>query len=1159
VDTDVVAAILKEKSGLTEPSDTLVQDSDEIITAKDTEVSDRDSLEEETEEIVRETLESTDSTEIESSDEEDQDTDTHKSLQSSSDMVSDIGEDISTITTPRDDDSTSDGNTDQDTYPPYQLKKVTTESMAESRTDQNETDLREPEQELSEDQDEPDPVNPMQILPDEEGSHIKERHQYEEPQYQEPKYVEPQFENVQDEESQGEESQETEPDDDESQDDNTGDAGNEDDENRDDKDLDNEPTEPDTEDDNGGYRVIMERYRDPEIEFNENSDEENSGDGPGGESKDDSDSGQDDSSPEELVTEDSEFNETTDRTTDPDVSEPGSSGDDEDSFIVKDEEDSNIDDSHETKPDDPLQDDYDPADGSTTDESIGEDGEQDVIEDLDDPEESGDVDSISSSDMSWVPEQEEESIPRKSVYEILSIIVNTIWEEIRDSVVFLWHLLFPLLIVVSGAFLFYLPFLNHFNRKGMGIGTLWEYRQTTNMDGFLTMFGLFIFIMATQLVKWWFSVHRQRGLSHGRILGTGAIILSIYSAAIFGFYKYFEIDYSVLILSIAMGLTILSIIFRGRLKNDQVFVLMLALVAVAITAGVEIFFIKDFYQGGDHRRFNTVFKFYLQAWFLLAIASAFLVAHRSKISYNKPHSRTMSMLRSFGGWIWTMVFFTLFASALIFTFQGPRARRHHDEYRRIDLPLTLDGMAYMKQGVWKNEHRAIMWLNRNVKGTPVILEVSGPDYQYKYGKISANTGLPTVLGWWSHVDQREYKRNTGRMKRDIVTIYNSLDIPKVLDLLRMYNIEYIYIGVTEKAEYEATGLEKFADLTDYMTPVYANSDVTIYRVNDYGLNVDFAKVASDSDALEKLNQRLEQEAARKAEDEIKAEEARRKAMEKMKPRNMLNAGKGASRGMFEEPRSLDVDADGNVYVADFRNHRIQKFNKDGEWQLKWGSSGNGPGQFHDVCDVTVDSDGVYVADTFNNRIQKFDHNGKFVASWLGKPQTYFYPRGITTDDKGYIYLSDTGNHRIVKLTNKGKYVKSWGKIGKSTGQFDGPVGICFKDDKLFVTDTKNFRIQVFNSEGQYLDAIKVDGWEGEIFLEPYITLDKKNRIWVSDPTGNRILVYNLEGKKIRSFKTSKQSRKPFIHPMGVALALNGDVLVVDTHNHTLAKISADFD
>ena len=77
-----------------------------------------------------------------------------------------------------------------------------------------------------------------------------------------------------------------------------------------------------------------------------------------------------------------------------------------------------------------------------------------------------------------------------------------------------------------------------------------------------------------------------------------------------------------------------------------------------------------------------------------------------------------------------------------------------------------------------------------------------------------------------------------------------------------------------------------------------------------------------------------------------------------------------------------VDSSNNVYVADQDNNRIQKFDSSGKFITKWGSYGNGDGQFHNPDGIEVDSSGnVYVSDTDNNRIQKFDSNGTFITQW----------------------------------------------------------------------------------------------------------------------------------------------------------------------------------
>ena len=85
---------------------------------------------------------------------------------------------------------------------------------------------------------------------------------------------------------------------------------------------------------------------------------------------------------------------------------------------------------------------------------------------------------------------------------------------------------------------------------------------------------------------------------------------------------------------------------------------------------------------------------------------------------------------------------------------------------------------------------------------------------------------------------------------------------------------------------------------------------------------------------------------------------------------------GAGDGQFDGPGGMAVDASGNVYVADYGNHRVQKFTSTGAYVAQWGTHGSGNGQFNGPEGVAVDAGGnVYVADFGNNRIQKFTGTG----------------------------------------------------------------------------------------------------------------------------------------------------------------------------------------
>src|SRR5207248_1133300 len=97
--------------------------------------------------------------------------------------------------------------------------------------------------------------------------------------------------------------------------------------------------------------------------------------------------------------------------------------------------------------------------------------------------------------------------------------------------------------------------------------------------------------------------------------------------------------------------------------------------------------------------------------------------------------------------------------------------------------------------------------------------------------------------------------------------------------------------------------------------------------------------------------------------------------------------RGSGQGDLVEPKNVAIAPDGVMYVADSGNHRIEKFDATGKFQLAWGSEGTDDGQFKDgpgggPWGVAVGADGdVYVADTWNHRVERFDPNGKFKSKF----------------------------------------------------------------------------------------------------------------------------------------------------------------------------------
>src|SRR5688572_20151687 len=113
----------------------------------------------------------------------------------------------------------------------------------------------------------------------------------------------------------------------------------------------------------------------------------------------------------------------------------------------------------------------------------------------------------------------------------------------------------------------------------------------------------------------------------------------------------------------------------------------------------------------------------------------------------------------------------------------------------------------------------------------------------------------------------------------------------------------------------------------------------------------------------------------------------------------------------------------------------------GTWRVVAGDQ-TGPGQFDSPFGVAVDAEGnVYVADTGNHRIQKLSAAGQPLAQW-GGPGHFMQPLGLALDDQGNVYVADTGNDRIQKLSSAGEPLAVWGGPGTGPGQFASPTGVA---------------------------------------------------------------------------------------------------------------------
>ncbi len=278
---------------------------------------------------------------------------------------------------------------------------------------------------------------------------------------------------------------------------------------------------------------------------------------------------------------------------------------------------------------------------------------------------------------------------------------------------------------------------------------------------------------------------------------------------------------------------------------------------------------------------------------------------------------------------------------------------------------------------------------------------------------------------------------------------------------------------------------------------------------------------------------------------------------------------GSAAGQFNAPRGVAVAADGTIYVADSRNHRIQHLGADGKVLQSWGTfgdvaKGQAPGgTFNEPWGVAVAKDGsVYVTDTWNHRVQKFSADGKFQTMWgyfgqAEKPEAFWGPRGVAVDAAGQVYVVDTGNKRVVVFGPNGEPVTSFGTAGFDPGQFDEPVGVAL-DSKgnVYVTDTWNQRIQVFQADAASKTYTPLRNWDVSAWFgqsldnKPFIALDANDNVLITDPDGGRVLEFNSEGKFLRGWTDLIGDVPALVMPAGLGVDAKGGLWVSDASQST---------
>ena len=317
---------------------------------------------------------------------------------------------------------------------------------------------------------------------------------------------------------------------------------------------------------------------------------------------------------------------------------------------------------------------------------------------------------------------------------------------------------------------------------------------------------------------------------------------------------------------------------------------------------------------------------------------------------------------------------------------------------------------------------------------------------------------------------------------------------------------------------------------------------------------------------------------------------------------------GASNGtgtnaLFSDPAAIVVDAGGNIFVADSRNHAIRKITTNGVVTTFAGQMGI-PGikdatgtnaQFNLPCGLAMDAGGnLFVSDTGNNSIRKITPAGA-VSTIAGVAGTAGFgdgptgsalfnsPLGIVIATNGTIFVADSGN-QVVRAISGGQVStfagspEIWGNAnGTGTNaQFNGPVGLALDPGgNLFVSDANNDTIRKVTAGGAvttYAGLAGVDGSaDGPLnsarFRSPAeLVFDQHGNLFVADSFNQTIreisaggmvsTVTGVPGTAGASDGVNGAGR--FFNPYGLAVAPDGSILMTDTYNELVRVVLVPF-
>ncbi|MFF2908337.1 S-layer homology domain-containing protein [Paenibacillus sp. NPDC057934] len=268
---------------------------------------------------------------------------------------------------------------------------------------------------------------------------------------------------------------------------------------------------------------------------------------------------------------------------------------------------------------------------------------------------------------------------------------------------------------------------------------------------------------------------------------------------------------------------------------------------------------------------------------------------------------------------------------------------------------------------------------------------------------------------------------------------------------------------------------------------------------------------------------------------------------------------GEEEGQFSFPQGMAIDQEGNLYVADTMNSRVQKFTSDGQFLQQWDIDGMVYGMPRAIA---VDHSGLVYVNNGQGNIRIFQSDGTELRRFIDRNFLNAGVLGMAVDQEGNVYVSNAGLHQVRKYDPTGQVLLTWGARGAGPGEFNAPSGIAIDHEgTIFIADPGNFRIQKFDSAGHYLGQWgEAESAEpGQFSFPQALTFDSYGNLHVMETKNYRIQVLDPYGKSIRMWGKEGSAPGEFEVTFGVATDNAGNIYVDDSMLRRVQKFSLTLD